>query len=156
MILGRAQAIEKVPLTWIRLAAVYALEAKVQNADAGLLVRWAVAQLAARGELQQVSDLARRYGADALGTSGFAMRYVRGVQLYQHARDLHDSQRPTLDGELIVLYERAAQELTNALSEPDAISYKQASGGCRWLIAWCSYFQSRFLDARISNPVLEA
>lgn len=147
-ILENIQANGQVPLTWIRLAAVYALEDVRHNAEAATLARWAVAQLAARGELQQVLDLAQRYGADALGTSGFAMRYVRGVQEYQHARDSHDSQRPTLDAGLIELYEKAAQELAIALSEPDAFSYQQASAGCRWLIAWCRYFQSRFLDAR--------
>lgn len=147
-ILENVQADEQVPLTWIRLAAVYALEAKSQNAEAGKLAQWAVAQLAARGELQQVSDLAQRYGADALGSSGFAMRYVRGVGHYQRARDLHGSQRPTVEMRLVELYERAAVELEAALSEPDAFRYTQAAAGCRWLIAWCSYFQSRFLDAR--------
>ncbi len=136
------------PLPWIRLAAVHALEAERNREHAADLARWAVAELAARGELQQVLDLAQRYGDEALGTSGFAMRYVRGVQHYQHARDVHGSERPSVDEGLSSLYERAVTELETAAREPDAGRYPKAAAGCRWLVAWCRYFQSSFLAAR--------
>ncbi len=147
-VLEAVQANQVLPLPWVRLAAVHALEAEPNDEHAAALARWAVAQLAAGGELEQVLDLAQRYGADALGTSGFAMRYVRGVQHYQHARDVHGNDRPSADEELASLYERAVRELEAAVAEPDAHGYPKAAAGCRWLIAWCRYFQSSFLAAR--------
>ncbi len=146
-VLEAVQANQVLPLPWVRLAAVHALEAEPNDEYAAALARWAVAQLAAGGELEQVLDLAQRYGADALGTSGFAMRYVRGVQHYQHARDLHGNDRPSVDEGLASLYERAVGELDAAVAEPDAQGYPKAAAGCRWLIAWCRYFQSSFLAA---------
>ena len=142
------QSDDPFPLPWIRLAAVHALEAEHNREHATDLARWAVAQLAARGELQQVLDLAQRYGDEVLGTSGFAMRYVRGVQHYQHARDVHGNERPSVDEGLSSLYERAVGELEAAAREPDAGRYPKAAAGCRWLVAWCRYFQSSFLAAR--------
>ena len=147
-VLEAVQANQVLPLPWVRLAAVHALEAEPNSEHATALARWAVAQLAAGGELEQVLDLAQRYGANALGTSGFAMRYVRGVQHYQHARDIHGNDRPSVDEELASLYERAVSELDAAVAEPDAQGYPKAAAGCRWLIAWCRYFQSSFLAAR--------
>ncbi len=147
-VLETVQANQELPLPWVRLAAVHALEADPNLGHAAALARWAVAQLAAGGELEQVLDLAQRYGADALGTSGFAMRYVRGVQHYQHARDVHGDDRPSVDEGLASLYERAVRELDAAVAEPDAQRYPKAAAGCRWLIAWCRYFQSSFLPAR--------
>ena len=147
-VLEAVQANQELPLPWVRLAAVHALEAEPNHEHATALARWAVAQLAAGGELEQVLDLAQRYGADALGTSGFAMRYVRGVQHYQHARDIHGNDRPSVDEGLANLYERAVSELDAAVAEPDAQGYPKAAAGCRWLIAWCRYFQSSFLAAR--------
>ena len=147
-LLEAVQANQVLPLPWVRLAAVHALEAEPNDEHAAALARWAVAQLAAGGELEQVLDLAQRYGADALGTSGFAMRYVRGVQHYQRARDVHGNDRPSVDEGLASLYERAVRELDAAVAEPDAQGYPKAAAGCRWLIAWCRYFQSSFLAAR--------
>ena len=75
------------------------------------------------------------------------MRYVRGVQHYQHARDVHGDDRPSVDEGLADLYERAVRELDAAVAEPDARGYPKAAAGCRWLIAWCRYVQSSVLAA---------
>src|SRR5262249_31661392 len=112
------------------------------------LVKIAVTQLATRGELDQVLDLARRYGTESLGKSGFALQYVNGIISYQQARQSHGNENPTLDPKLRTLYEQAAASLKAAVAEPDASKYPVASVGCRRLIAWCLYFESRFLDAR--------
>src|SRR5690606_24724 len=71
------------PTAWLRLVAAHALEAQGTQRGAAELARDAVTQLAARGELQQVFDLAMRYGTQALGETGFALRYVQGVIEYQ-------------------------------------------------------------------------
>ncbi|MHC4079904.1 MAG: hypothetical protein ACYS15_01510 [Planctomycetota bacterium] len=136
------------PLAWIRLAAVHALEAEHRNRQAAELARLAVAMLAARGELPVVLDLAERYGTEALGESGFAFRYVRGVQFYDRARDAHGHDEPTGDAQVIALYREAIEQFDRALAEDDAERYPEAAASCRWLIGWCRFFQGRYLAAR--------
>ncbi|MCI0674271.1 MAG: hypothetical protein L0Y42_00670, partial [Phycisphaerales bacterium] len=136
------------PLPWLRLIAVRGLENSQRNRLAGELVRQAVTGLAAQGQLEQVLDLARRYGTQALGESGFALKYVQGVISYQEARQAHNDENPTLDPKLLAQYQRAADMLKAAVGEFDASKYPSATAACRQLIAWCLYFQSRYLDAR--------
>lgn len=136
------------PLAWLRLVAVNALEDDGRDRQAAELARFAVTALASRGELDQVLDLARRFGTQSLGDSGFALQYVRGVIKYQEARQSHDSEDPTLDPAIIAKYEEAAASLNAAVNEADASKYGVAAAACRRLAAWCRYFQSRFLDAR--------
>ncbi len=136
------------PLAWIRLAAVHALEAEDRNREAAQLARLAVTRLAARGELKAVLDLAERYGVTALGDSGFAFRYVRGVQHYDRAREAHGGEQPVADPRQAALYDDAAGQFEAALAEDDADQYREAAASCRWLIGWCRFFQERFLDAR--------
>ncbi len=141
---------EPVPLAWIRLAAVHALEAEGGSRAAADLARVAMTTLAARGELRAVLDLARRYGVESLGTSGFAFRYVRGVQSYQDARTRHGDEQPVADEAILAVYREAVTEFETALQERDAVQYPEASASCRWLIGWCRFFEGRFLDARAS------
>ncbi|MHC4414546.1 MAG: tetratricopeptide repeat protein [Planctomycetota bacterium] len=136
------------PLAWVRLAAVHALEAEGRNQAAGELARRAVTMLAARGELEQVLDVAKRYGVHALGDAGFAFRYVKGVQHYHGARERHGSDSPSADKRLLDLYQQAVDEFEQALAETDADRYPEAAASCRWLIGWCRFFQGRFLAAR--------
>lgn len=141
-------AMPEVPLGWLRLAAVYALEDTKRDQSGDAIVRLAVTELAARGELQQVIDLATRYGVDALGDSGFALKYVEGVIGYQAARKKHGNESPTFDAKLRAQYRDAADALKAASAEPDADKYPLAAAACQRLIAWCSYFQGNFLDAQ--------
>jgi len=141
---------EPVPLSWIRLAAVHALEAEHGSRAAADLARVAMTTLAARGELRAVLDLAGRYGVESLGTSGFAFRYVRGVQSYQAARMRHDGEQPIADEAILAVYRQAVAEFETALNERDAAKYPEAAASCRWLIGWCRFFEGRFLDARAS------
>jgi hypothetical protein len=136
------------PVAWIRLAAGVALEAAARSSDAANLAREAVADLAARGELQQVLDLANRYGLDALGSSGFAALYVRGAKNYQEARDLHDDDAPTQRSDLLPLYQVAAESFAEAVRQGDAAQFPEAAAGARLLIGWCRYFSGDFLAAR--------
>lgn len=137
-----------VPSSWLRLAAVYALDAGSGVRSAGDLLRFAVAELATRGELKQILDLASRYGVQRLGGSGFVLSYVSGVLDYDRAREAHGGEEPTTDAALVGNYDRAIDNFNEALTQPDASQYPSAAAACRQLIAWCRYFQGRFLDAR--------
>ena len=132
------------PVAWLRLVAVGGLEA----GRAPELVRYAVTELAARGELNQILDLARRYGVEALGGSGFALQYVKGVLAYHRAQQEHGSDQPTMDMQLLSLYADAVDALRAAVRQPDAGDYPVAAAACDRLIAWCLYLQGQFLAAR--------
>ncbi|MHC4106564.1 MAG: hypothetical protein ACYSTY_00610 [Planctomycetota bacterium] len=132
------------PVAWLRLVAVGGLEAR----RAPELVRYAVTELAARGELNQILDLAHRYGVDALGGSGFALQYVKGVLAYHRAQQEHGSDQPTVDMQLLALYAGAVDALRAAMKQPDAGDYPVAAAACERLIAWCLYLQGQFLAAR--------
>lgn len=138
----------EIPLAWLRLCAVYALEEPRRDRFVDELVRFAVTELAARGELQQVLDLATRYGVNALGDTGFALKYVQGVIKYQEARARHEHVEPTLDESLRSLYREASDALKAAAAESDAERYPLAAAACKRLIAWCAYFRGEFLEAR--------
>lgn len=145
-----------IPLTWLRLIAVHTLEDSQRSRLGEDLARFAVLEIASRGELQQILDLANRYGPESLGSSGFVLQYVHGLIKYQQAREAHGSDAPTLDLPLLTMYAAAQEQLSSALNQPDSSSWSRpATAGsvspvvsCRRLIAWCQYFQSRFLDAK--------
>jgi len=145
---GLAAGAEPTPLTWLRLVAVHALEAKGASRYATELARDAVTELAARGELQQVFDLAERYPIDALGSTGFAVDYVSGVLRYHEARGLHGDDDPTATGDAAALYEKAIVRFEAAVRRTDADKYPAARADCPRLIGWCSYFEGRLLAAR--------
>lgn len=135
------------PLAWVRLAAARALERAADDAEAAALARALIAQLATRGELQQVLDLATRYGVEWMGDRGFAPLYVRGVQTYQQAREGHGDDLPTTDPELQRLYQDAAARFNEAAMQQDAVQFASAAAGARSLIGWCHYFSGRFFEA---------
>jgi hypothetical protein len=136
------------PIAWLRLVAAGALEAERSSRHAGELARAAITELAARGELAQVFDLAERYGISALGTSGFAMRYVSGVLKYYEAREIHDGDEPTVDAAAVLLFGEALDHLERALEEPDASFYAASLPDGQRLIAWCHYFRHELIQAR--------
>ena len=142
-----AGAGEEPPLAWVRLAAAAALEKAAENTEAAGLARGLIAQLATRGELQQVLDLATRYGVEWMGERGFAPLYVRGVQAYQQARERHGDDVPTTDPELQAVYQEAAARFNDATMQQDAAQFASAAAGARSLIGWCHYFSGRFFEA---------
>jgi hypothetical protein len=146
----------ELPLSWLRAVAVHALEAAAFDRHAGELARVAVTRLAAQKELSQVLDLAERYGTDALGESGFALRYVSGVLSYHEARDLHGDEQPTLQPDLGRIYQRASTEFEASLGQADVRLYPDAASDARRLLAWCLYFRGEFLAARDAFLVAEA
>ena len=139
---------KQVPLPWLRMIAVHALERPDHDRRAEDLIRYAVTELASRDQLDQVLDLARRYGTESLGDTGFALLYVRGVVSYSDARAAHNKEYPSTNPNVVAMFNRAATELDNALHEPDVNQYADAAAACRRLIGYCRYFAGRFLDAR--------
>ncbi len=137
----------RVASTWLRLAAVYALEHQ-ENYDAQQLSKFVFTNLAGLGLIDQIVSLSERYGPESLGPRGFASIYVRGVLAYQQAREMHDSEEPTSEPLVMARYEEAAQHFENALRQPDAQGYEQPQAVCRRLIGMCLYFQGRFIAAR--------
>lgn len=136
------------PLPWLRLAAVGALAARGRTSRADDLARVALAALATRGELGQVFDLASRYGDEALGTQGFAARYVRGVLRYYAGRERAPGDEPTTDSLAIDRFREATTEFDAALGASDADEHEAAAADCLRLLAWSRYFAGDLLDAR--------
>lgn len=136
------------PATWLRLVAIHALEEAQTNANARELALSAVTELAALGELDQIFDLAQRYGTDALGSSGFALQYVNGVLAYRMARNAQQSDDPDTRKSHLELYQQAQNHLSAALRQHDAEQYPTAIGPCKRLKAWTLYMQGQYLDAR--------
>lgn len=147
-LLDAAGAMETAPATWLRLLAVHCAEAPRADVVAIENVRLAVTGLAAQGELEHVLDIARRYGEDLLGSSGFAMHYVSGLLVYQQARDVHGSENPPAGDEAAVLYAEAAESFEAAVNEADARDYASAAAGSLRLIGLCRFFRGEFLRAR--------
>ncbi len=139
---------DTIPLQWLRLIAVQSLELARDDSQARPLVDLAVTELASRSELQQILDLAARYGPEALGDSGFALQYVNGVLAYHEAQRQHEGDQPTTDPKIRAMYAQALELLQRSLLEPDATAYPEASAASRRLIAWCLYFRSDLLEAR--------
>jgi tetratricopeptide (TPR) repeat protein len=131
---------EQVPLAWLRLAAVHGLEGAAQHVQAGRLARFAIAEMAARGEMQQVLDIAERYGVEAIGDNGFTVRYVRGLLAYRKAT----SGDPDDEGLL-----EAIAHFRGALAEWDVAEHPGAAAECRRLVAWSLYLQERYAEAHL-------
>ena len=142
-----AQRAEAIPLAWLRLVAVAALEAPSSTGTADL-IRRVVTDLASRGALSEVFDLAERYGIDALGEFGFAGQYVRGVLAYYAARELDGGDGPTADPAALHRYGEALDGLQAAISEVDSADYERPRLDARRLIGWCHYFRGDLLNAR--------
>ena len=153
---SRSEADGPLPVIWMRLIAVHALEAPTGTRGAAQLVRLAVTQLAVQGELDQIHDIALRYGVEALGDSGFASQYINGLMVYQQARQRHQDEQPGGGEEASALYQEAVDLLSAALEAHDIEQYEDALGGCRRLMGWALYFQERYVEAHEAFLAAEA
>lgn len=142
-----------------RLLAVAALEAG-QAATSGKskrpreatlaedLSRAALEDLIAAGEAGHVLNLVSRYGSTPIGSEGFIVQYVRGLQAYDRARESHReslpkkpgtqasaaadlTDEPSTDTAVQNRYQEAAGSLKLAVDAPDAARFKDAVG-----VAW--------------------
>lgn len=134
-----------VPAAWLRIAAVGGLRhAKGGTPAWQRLATAALTGLAQRGELAQVVDLAEKYGIEAMGTDGFAFRYVRGVRLYREAIAARNSARESAARRL---FTSAAEELLAAAKESDASQFEGAPAACLSLAGWSLIETEQFLEA---------
>lgn len=134
---------DRAPTAWVRMAAARGLERAVQSGSdsaARQLADVAVAELATRGELSEVMDLARRYGTEPLGRDGFVFAYVRGVQAFERARGNYAGEGPASSLAERQPFIDAAKELESALGQADAAAFPGAAAGCRALLGWCRYY----------------
>ncbi|MGD9691261.1 MAG: hypothetical protein AB7G17_00290 [Phycisphaerales bacterium] len=105
----------------------------------------AIADLVAQSELAQVVDLTSRYGTEPLGAEGFIPLYIRGLQAYQSARDLHasrapDREQPTTDADIVALYKRAAELLKGALNDASTDSLPSARADAALMLAGAAFY----------------
>ncbi|MBL9149076.1 MAG: hypothetical protein JNM94_10320 [Phycisphaerae bacterium] len=129
------------PPAWIRIAAVGGLRAPDGDIAARGLAREAITMLASRHELAQIADLARRFGDAAIGDSGFAGRYVRGITAYERARKAKDAKNAA---EAVVAYGEASEHFEAALKASDAAQFASAIGSCRMLAGWSRFERGEF------------
>jgi len=134
-----ALAAEPLTVPEARLLAVLAFEglnddsarASLEHERIAALRDLAISDLAARGELGHVLDLAATLGFDRLGENTFVSHQVRGLVLYDDARQLHldsdhadaqgpSAERPTDDPEARQAYRQAASQFAMAINSPDA------------------------------------
>jgi hypothetical protein len=129
------------PPSWIRIAAVGGLRAPDGDVAARGLAREAITVLASRHELAQIADLARRFGDAAIGDSGFAGRYVRGITAYERARKAKDANDAA---EAAVAYGEASEHFEAALKAADAAQFASAIGSCRMLAGWSRFERGEY------------
>ncbi|MDZ4756347.1 MAG: hypothetical protein SGJ11_17870 [Phycisphaerae bacterium] len=132
------------PAAWLRLAAVGGLRNRDAVRDATNLARKAIAGLAARRELTQIADLARRFGDAAIGTDGFASAYVRGVLAYERGREAKEAKQTS---EAAAAFADASKHLERAVTEPDAEEFTAAVAACRLLAGWARFERDDFAAA---------
>ncbi|MFG0253158.1 MAG: hypothetical protein ACF8NJ_09825 [Phycisphaerales bacterium JB038] len=136
-----------------RLIAVLALEwCQDQQDDLALTeASYALASLSDAGELGHVVDLVRLYGSDALGTTGFIGQFVKGLDSFQRARNLHerrgDPDLPSTDPNVIERYRPAIQYLRKALDDQESGRFPEARASAERHLGLSLYFSSRFLEA---------
>jgi len=131
--------------------------------DAGILLREAIATLAARRDLAAIRDLTGRYGDGILGSDdqGFIPRYVRAVRLYDESQNAilkAEGDEDVLESaEVRGPSQSAADALGAALEAKDIAQYEEAAQSCRLMRAWSLRGAGRFDDAAKSfDAVVEA
>ncbi len=130
---ARAQGDQALPLPWIRIAAVGALRGLKDHPEALSLAEAALAELASRGELDEVRALAADFGLEALGDRGFVFGYVRGIDRHRtaiEARDAGDASGAA------IAFRESVDLLRRALAESDATAFPEQVGSASMLIGW--------------------
>lgn len=126
---------------WARVAVSRGVEEGSGDAQARLLVREGLAQLAAAQDLGAVRELATRYGEAILGEDreAFVPRYVRAVRLYGEALEAvarDEKEHGAAQEPARARAAEAAEALGVALAASDAKQFVDASSACRLMRAW--------------------
>jgi len=116
------------------------------------VVAQALTDLVSAGEVRQVLDLIQRYGSIPLGGDGFIVRYVRGREAFDRAREAHaaeggDPDQPTESDRVRAEYIDAASLLRQAYDAPDATRFAVERGKCGLLLGFSLYFRGAFEQA---------
>jgi hypothetical protein len=127
----------------------------------------AISDLAARGELGHVLDLARKLGFDRLGAGTFVSHQVRGLVMYDETRERHrqsidaavspadgatagadamTTDEPTRSPEVAGAYRRAAEQFRLALASPDASRFPAALAQTAMLRGLALYYAGHTQD----------
>lgn len=141
-----------------RLAAVLGLEA-TRAGGMSLIVKEAaervaqtgMADLVARGEVSQILDLVARYGTAPIGDTGFIVRYIQGLQIYEKAREAQkvagNAEGPTTDTALINQYREGAELLRLALASADAAKFSAEMARARLRRGFALYYAGDLEEA---------
>ncbi|HMN96005.1 MAG TPA: hypothetical protein PKC43_06755 [Phycisphaerales bacterium] len=141
----------EVPQAWLRLAVARSIDGTGRSRHAAELARRGVGALAARGEIAQVLDLARRFDrAELFDAAGFVMRYVRGLRAFEQARAHPEPAEGEASQAARALYSEASTELLAAIHEPDAAGYGDAVGAAEALVAWCHWYRGELGAAAVT------
>ncbi|MBI1189837.1 MAG: hypothetical protein GC200_04040 [Tepidisphaera sp.] len=123
-----------------RLVAVLSLEAIKDpgvrpglKAEAEKIAQIAMGDLVVKGEVGHVLDLVKQFGTAPIGSEGFIVTYVRALQAYDRARDLHKTHLqgdatiddPAAAPEVINEYRQAADLLHSAAESSDSKRFPQ-------------------------------
>jgi len=147
--LDRRRRAGPLPTSEARLLAVLALEAAVESDRNAALVedlaRAAVADLVARRDVAHIVDLASRYGAAPIGSTGFIAQYVRGIRAYDAAREAHRAasdqpESPASGPAVRRAYQQAARALRAALAAGDAGEHAATQGDAALYLGFSLYY----------------
>lgn len=143
---GRDAKVDPLTPAEARLVAVTSLDALRSGSlregfkgAVGNLSRVALSDLVAKGELAQIVDLVKQYGTLPIGDEGFIVAYVRGLQAFEGARDLHklsasngargnagggvEGEGPAADPQVINAYRDAAKLFEVAIQADDVAEF---------------------------------
>ena len=144
----------RIPTAWLRLAAIAALESApngevedgIQQRERTALIDMVVERFAARGELNQVLELAERFGLDTISGGGFAPRYLRGMLLFRIVQEGNESETLS-DPERREQYEAIVSELQSALHVAGPEESPERVASIHRLLGWSLYELDHWRDA---------
>ncbi|MFG0305849.1 MAG: hypothetical protein ACF8Q5_06510 [Phycisphaerales bacterium JB040] len=122
--------------------ALYALESRTLSGNrataAESLSGAALRYLLTSDNLPVVLDIARAHPNLPLDGTGFAIKYVKGVEAFQTAQRAHEQRgeelsEPTAHPQVATLYRGAARQLTAALQAADAPGFESEQAACAHL-----------------------
>lgn len=116
------------------------------------LAKDALGDLVRAGEIAQVLDLLRRFGSIELVGSGFVTSYVRGIQVYEEARERHEALDGSNSGVVrstsaANLYGEAANLLAGAFNERDAENFGEERVACATLVGFANHYRALYDEA---------
>jgi hypothetical protein len=155
----RQQQVKPLEVGEARLLAIVTLEAlqkeqpgsKVHDA-VQMLADLAMTDLVTLGEVRHVQDLVSRYGTLPLGTEGFIVQYVRGMQAYDAARAAHggsgkNAEEPATEPAVVNLYREAGNLLKTAVEAGDAERFADERSNASLIYGLSAFYAGDLIEA---------